>query len=72
MGYNSREQAALARFEMEQDPPVLMEEIEEKQPQGFIRTMYKRVDRKIRPANVPLQDGIKPEGKSGITDKQDF
>ena len=27
-----------------------------------VRTMYKRKDRKIRPANVPLPDGVNPGG----------
>jgi hypothetical protein len=27
-----------------------------------VRTMYKRKDKKIRPANVPLPDGVNPGG----------
>jgi len=30
-----------------------------------VRTMYKREDKKIRPANVPLPDGVNPGG--GVT-----
>ena len=27
-----------------------------------VRTMYKRKDKKFRPANVPLSDGVNPGG----------
>jgi hypothetical protein len=29
---------------------------------AFVRTLYKRKDKKVRPANVPLPDGINPGG----------
>ena len=29
---------------------------------SFVRTLYKRKDKKVRPANVPLPDGINPGG----------
>jgi hypothetical protein len=29
---------------------------------AYIRTMYKRKDRKINPVNVPLPNGINPGG----------
>lgn len=68
LGYNSREQTSIARFEGEQDRPILVEETHSRKDEtGFIRTMYKRVDRKVKSANVPLPDGVKPEGRKEFT-----
>lgn len=69
-GYNSNEQAAIARFEQEQDAPVLLEQCVNET--GFVRTMYKPVGRKVRPVNRPLANGVKPEGRSHLEPRKDF
>lgn len=58
-GFNSREQKALAESKIAKD-------------KEFVRTLYKRVDRKVKPVNQPLTNGLKPEGSSYAEPRAQF
>jgi len=72
-GLNGMVHAQTTRYDHDPQPTISIEDVtsgfyqimSKRQSKKFaaqVRTMYKCKDRKIRPVNIPLPDGISPEG----------